>query len=105
MDIRDVRALLGLHQSEFARLMGVSTRSVAGLEKGQKLTPAMTRQLREVTRLARALNGVVRKPELPIWLRKPNPAFGKRTPLEVIEQGESGRIWAMIYFLSAGVPT
>lgn len=30
-------------------------------------------------------------------MRSPNPAFGRLTPLQVIELGEIDRLWAMIH--------
>lgn len=38
------------------------------------------------------------------WLQTPNDAFDKLKPLEVIERGESDRIWSMLYFLRSGAP-
>lgn len=37
------------------------------------------------------------------WLQTPNDAFDGLKPLEVIDRGESDRIWSMIYFLRSGV--
>lgn len=39
------------------------------------------------------------------WLETPNEAFEGSTPLQVIERGESDRIWRMVYFLRSGEPT
>jgi hypothetical protein len=36
------------------------------------------------------------------WLSIPNPAFEDLKPIEVIERGESDRLWRMIYYLEAG---
>ena len=38
------------------------------------------------------------------WLLQPNPAFDGSTPLQVIERGESDRLWRMIYELESGQP-
>jgi hypothetical protein len=38
------------------------------------------------------------------WLKTPNEAFDGSTPLQVIERGESDRIWRMIYQLQTGEP-
>ena len=43
--------------------------------------------------------------EVASWLETPNEAFEGSTPLQVIERGESDRIWRMIYFLRSGEPT
>lgn len=38
------------------------------------------------------------------WLETPNEAFEGSTPLQLIERGESDRLWRMIYFLRSGEP-
>ena len=38
------------------------------------------------------------------WLKDPNPAFDGSTPLQVIERGETDRIWRMVYELESGEP-
>ncbi len=38
------------------------------------------------------------------WLKTPNPAFEGSSPLQVIERGESGRIWRMLYLIDSGEP-
>ena len=38
------------------------------------------------------------------WLRTSNPAFEGSTPLQVIERGETDRIWRMIHQLQTGEP-
>ncbi|MBZ5524737.1 MAG: MbcA/ParS/Xre antitoxin family protein [Acidobacteriia bacterium] len=36
------------------------------------------------------------------WLKEPNPAFDSSTPLQVVERGESDRIWRMLYEVESG---
>lgn len=43
--------------------------------------------------------------EVTAWLETPNEAFDGSTPLQVIERGESDRLWRMIYFLRSGEPS
>lgn len=38
------------------------------------------------------------------WLKQPNPAFDGSTPLQVVERGETDRIWHMLYDLESGQP-
>lgn len=40
----------------------------------------------------------------PPWLTAPNDAFDGLKPLEVIERGESDRIWQMIFLMRSGSP-
>lgn len=51
------------------------------------------------------LDGLIEnKREVATWLQEPNEAFDGSTPLQVIERGESDRLWRMIYFLRSGAP-
>jgi antitoxin Xre/MbcA/ParS-like protein len=57
----------------------------------------------ELERLTKARREVIRESAIGEWLKTPNPAFGGLKPLEVIDRGESDRLWEMIYFLRSGV--
>ena len=37
------------------------------------------------------------------WLLQPNPAFQGLQPFEVIERGQTHRLWQMIFYLQSGV--
>jgi hypothetical protein len=100
----ELRNRLQLGQPVFARLLAASVRTLATLESGAAPTEALERRLNEVQRLIGALEEVIRTPSLGMWLQTPNPAFEGLKPVEVVERGESDRLWAMIYFLRAGVP-
>ena len=85
--------------------MTYSLRSLASLESGASPTDVVARRLIEPRRLANALTEVMKKESLGKWLETPNEAFDGLKPLEVIERGESDRIWSMVYFLRSGVPS
>lgn len=97
-----LRSRLRLSQAYFARLLPISVRSLASLEGGATPTDAVARRLTELRRLTNALAEVVKIESLGDWLRTPNRAFADQKPLEVIERGETDRIWAMIHFLRSG---
>ncbi|HTN01062.1 MAG TPA: antitoxin Xre/MbcA/ParS toxin-binding domain-containing protein [Planctomycetaceae bacterium] len=101
----NLRQRLQLKQAEFARLVPVSVRSLATLEKGTPPTDVVARRLTELQRLTNALSEVIQQESLGAWLRTPNVAFDGLKPLEVIDRGESDRLWIMIYFLRSGVPS
>lgn len=66
----------------------------------------MTSEHSEMTALEAALKDLLQSDdEVVSWLETPNEAFEGSTPLQVIERGESDRIWRMIYFLRSGEPT
>ena len=49
-----------------------------------------------------ALSDMVEAKAIGEWLKRPNPAFEGSTPLQVIERGETDRIWRMIWELQSG---
>ncbi len=104
-DTRDLRNRLNLTQPDFARMLGISIRSVAQLESGEAPKPPADRRLTEIERLTNALAEVIREESIGAWLKTSNEAFGGSKPLEVVERGESDRLWEMIYFLRSGVPS
>lgn len=98
-----LRAKLALTQPEFAHLLPVSVRTLATLEAGMPPTEPVARRLVELDRLTKALGEVMREEAVGRWLKTPNPAFDGMKPLEVIDRGESDRLWEMVYFLRSGV--
>ena len=99
-----LRKKLKLKQAEFARLVPVSQRSLATLESGTPPTPAVARRLTELQRLMEALSEIIHEESLGTWLQIPNEAFDSLKPIEVIDRGESDRLWEMIYNLRSGNP-
>ncbi len=102
--LKQVREAIGLTQPELARLLGLSTRWVAG----QESTPADTlpdRRIAEILRLLDALSQVVQPAAIRGWLVTPSSAFDGLKPIEVVERGEIDRLWRMIFFLESGAPS
>ena len=104
LDAAAVRRRFGLPRKTFARVAGVSERTLAGLEAGGPPSASARRRLAEADRLGRALATVVRPAALGPWLDAPNPAFGGLKPLELVERGESDRLWRMLFELRSGNP-
>ena len=98
-----LRQRLGFSRPQFARLIPVSERSLADIEKGKAASEAVSRSLAQLLRLFKALEEVVESSAIGPWLNAPNEAFEGFKPLEVIERGEIDRIWQMIYQLRSGV--
>jgi transcriptional regulator with XRE-family HTH domain len=98
-----LRKRLRLNQADFARLVPISVRTLATLESGSPPTQAVQRRLIELKRMIDALTEVIKVESLGIWLQSPNAAFDGQKPIEVIDRGESDRLWSMIYFLRSGV--
>ena len=103
LNVRDLRASLGVSRKIFSRLVGFSERSIADWEAGKSLAPGSQARMREIARLYAALAKVMEPNFVGKWLETPNPAFDQLKPLEVIERGETDRVWRMIFFLESGV--
>ena len=103
ISVRGIRQKFGVSQEEMARVTGYSTRSVAGWESGQLVSDSARQKLIETDRLRSALSQIIPEGQLGEWLRTPNAAFEGQTPIQIIERGESDRIWQMIFQLDANV--
>jgi hypothetical protein len=55
-----------------------------------------------MSRLFEARAEVVPASQIGPWLDAPNPAFEGLTPIQVIERGQSDRLWRMIWELRMG---
>lgn len=103
--IKTLREDYGVTQSLLVRLSGYSPRSIANWSRGTKATKPAATKFTELARLFNALAEMAEsRTEVIEWLQEPNEAFDGSTPLQVIERGESDRIWRMIYFLRSGEP-
>jgi transcriptional regulator with XRE-family HTH domain len=103
IEVTQVRTQLGLTQVELARVTGYSLRSIAGWETGKPLSGPARQKLIETDRLAAALSEILPPNGAGEWLRTPNPAFEGQTPIQIIERGETDRLWRMISQIDAGV--
>ncbi len=103
--VRAIRERLDLTQPEFGRLVGVSTRTVASLERPDfHPRDELRRKVMEILRLCNALGDVMRPETVGRWLVTPNPAFDHLKPIELAERGEIDRLWAMVHQLRSGSP-
>ncbi|MBN9693054.1 MAG: DUF2384 domain-containing protein [Verrucomicrobia bacterium] len=96
----DVNALCnsyGLRREELSRLTGFSLRALADWSAGKLPSQPAQRRLQEIRRLLDALSEIVTPSSISGWMRRPNPAFDKLAPLQVIELGEIDRLWEMVH--------
>jgi DNA-binding transcriptional regulator YiaG len=105
LDVRDIRQSLGLTRRVFSRLSQFSERAIADWEAGQSLSSQSRQRMIELKRLQEALSKVIEPTYVGAWLQAPNDAFEGLKPLEVIERGETDRIWRMLYLLESGTPS
>ncbi len=99
-----IRAKLGLTQDLFARLIGVTQRSVSTWERGGEINDVSLRRVREMDRLADELRKSMREDFIPHWLVSPNEGLGGISPIEAMERGEGGRVWRSVFLLGSGTP-
>ena len=103
-DVKGFCAKYGLKRDDFTRISGFSTRAVALWAAGAEPAAAARKTLIELGRLFTGLEGVMIPEAVGKWLTVPNDAFGGSTPLQLIERGESDRLWRMLYHLESGQP-
>jgi hypothetical protein len=100
--IREFCREINITIDTFTRLVGASRRTVATWLAGDPPNRANQRNVAEMFRLFEALAGVVPASQIGAWLDRSNPAFEGSTPIQVIERGESDRLWRMIWELGVG---
>ena len=83
-----LRAQLGVTQKAFARILGVTERTIAHLEASGELTESFSRRMTEAERLCAQLGAVMPRERIGRWLGTPIVAFDRLTPIEVIAAGQ-----------------
>ena len=83
--IKRLRGVLSLSQERFARLVGVSVRTVARWEAGETVpSPLAERQLAALERLHHRLIHLLRPDSIDDWMMRPHPGLGQRAPRQVL---------------------
>jgi len=98
-----LRVMLGMPRTRFARLVGRTERAVVDWETGKSRPQGLSQQrIHELQRLTQALKRLFDSKTLGAWFDAPNKALGGFKPVELIERGESDRLWHMIFELQSG---
>ena len=103
--VAEVRADLGVTREFFARLTGFSIRAIAGWEAGRPVSEAGRRRVLETKRLRELLAGGMRPEFIARWLETPCEGLGGLKPVEVLERGETDRLWRVALLIGSGMPT
>ncbi len=103
--VATTRKELGVTQEVFARLAGVSQRSVSAWESGGRINSGSRRRVVELSRLAVDLKKAMRANYISHWLVTPNNGLGGISPVEAIERGQNDRLWRIVFLLGSGIPT
>ena len=104
LSVKDLTNRYSISYDTLTRMTGFSLRAVSNWSQGSKPSSSTARRLTEIKRLFAALENLVSAEAIGPWLKEPNPAFDGSTPLQVIERGETDRIWRMVYELESGEP-
>src|SRR5258708_6774096 len=102
--LQHYRTTFKMPQPLVVRFTGFSPRSVANWGQGAPPSPKQEKALVELDRLLDGLGRVMQPAQVGRWLKSPNPAFDGSTPLQVVERGETDRIWHMLFDLESGQP-
>jgi hypothetical protein len=91
-----------LSNEALSRVTGASPRTVSYWNAGIAPQRSTAQKLKEVARLFDALSDIIKANAIGPWLQRPNKQFDGSTPLQVMERGESDRLWRMIWQLREG---
>ena len=103
--VSEVRSGLGVTREFFARMTGFSVRAISGWEAGRPLSEAALRRIKEMKRLRDLLAEGMRPEFIPQWLESPCEGLGGLKPVEVLERGETDRLWRTALLIGSGMPT
>jgi len=101
-DVRRLSRTYHLSNEALSRVTGASPRTVSYWNAGTPPQRSSAQKIREVTRLFDALADIINAKVIGQWLQRPNKQFDGSTPLQVIERGETDRLWRMIWQLREG---
>jgi Protein of unknown function (DUF2384) len=102
--VKDFAKRYAISYEALTRMTGFSLRAISNWSRGSKPSSSTAMRLTEIQRLFAAMENLVAPAAIGPWLKDPNPAFDGSTPIQVIERGESDRIWRMVYELESGEP-
>jgi hypothetical protein len=87
-----------------SRMTSYAPRTVADWAAGKPLRGAAVQKITELKRLTNALEQLVEPGFIGPWFQMPNASFEGSTPAQLVERGESDRLWRMIHLLESGQP-
>jgi DNA-binding transcriptional regulator YiaG len=100
----ELRARLELTRPVFARLLGVSERTVASWERTAAPKSGKDRPLQELRSVIQACERVMKPEFVGQWLVTPVESLGDFKPIELIERGETERVLRALFRVESGIP-
>ena len=104
MSLPELRAALGWSRNQLARVLNASERALVNWEAGDPMSPVYAAKLREIQSFHSALKRLMPPEEIGRWLLAEMDEFDGRSPADLITKGESGRVWASLFYLQSGMP-
>src|ERR1051325_8722982 len=99
-----LRAALRWSRNQLAYVMNASDRAIVNWEQGDPMSPVYAAKLREIQSVYNELKQLMKPEEIGPWLLKEMEEFEGRTPADLISKGETGRLWASLFYLRSGMP-
>jgi hypothetical protein len=103
-DIASFCKKYALKRDLISRMTSYAPRTIASWAAGKAIQGAAIQKVTELKRLITALEHLVEPSAIGPWFQTPNPSFEGSTPAQLVERGESDRIWRMIHLLESGQP-
>src|SRR5207253_11399048 len=104
LTLAKLRSALGWSRNQLARVMNASDRAIVNWEGGDPISPVYSAKLREIQSVFNDLKQLMKPEEIGAWLLTEMEEFETRTPADLITKGESGRLWASLFYLQSGMP-
>src|SRR5258707_11880434 len=103
-NLANLRTMLGWSRAQLARVMNASDRAIVNWETGDPISPVYAAKLREIQNVCNELKQLMKPQEIGPWLLSDMEEFEGHTPADLISKGETGRLWASLFYLRSGMP-
>lgn len=104
LTLAKLRAALAWSRNQLAYVMNASDRAIVNWEQGDPISPVYAAKLREIQSVYNELKQLMKPGEIGPWLLTEMEEFEGRTPADLISKGETGRLWASLFYLRSGMP-
>jgi len=104
LTLAKLRSALGWSRNQLARVMNASDRALVNWEAGDPISPVYAAKVREIQSVFNELKQLMKPEEIGPWLLTEMEEFENRTPADLISKGETGRLWASLFYLRSGMP-
>jgi DNA-binding transcriptional regulator YiaG len=104
LTLAKLRSVLGWSRNQLGHVMNASDRAILNWEAGDPISPVYAAKLREIQSVFNELKQSMKPEEIGSWLLTEMEEFENRAPADLIRKGETGRLWASLFYLRSGMP-